>query len=110
MKKKKYLKMTIHDRSFQYSLEIVANLLHNLFEDHMAFFGEEGLNFLTAQIQMIWTSINNLDCKLSGLSIVTGSHNFMPDLSFVYEDDIPDQDSEGSAYIPLFYSGRVIIR
>jgi hypothetical protein len=109
--KDKYLSVTIHDNDFTSSLQMIGELLYDIFQFEEKYPTEE--DFLTlkeiikylwfgadmAQDLMRWGSLNSPNMKY-----------FEPYLEFVNFEDIPDWDNHETIYIPMFDDGEIITK
>ena len=61
----KYLRVTIHDNDFWYSLSLLADMLYEIFIGEGRFPEEDELPLLKKYIQPLWFSLHNLDSIVS---------------------------------------------
>ena len=111
----KYLRVTIHDNDFWYSLSLLANMLYEIFIVEGRFPEEDELPLLKKYVQPLWFSLDNISSimrwnkKLVGFK-ETPEKYFVPTLEFIDFLDIPDWNNNESAYIPMFENAEMIIR
>ena len=111
----KYLRVTMHDNDFSYSLIQLANMLYEIFEGEARFPEEDEFPLLKKYIQSLWFSLDNLNSvmrwnKNSVGFTETAEKDFIPTLEFVDYLNIPDWDNGASVYIPMFENAEIIIR
>lgn len=111
----KYLRVTIHDNDFWYSLSLLADMLYEIFIGEGRFPEEDELPLLKKYIQPLWFSLHNLDSIMSWNKNAVGfketiEKHFEPTLEFVDYVDIPDWDNDESVYIPMFKNAEIIRR
>lgn len=111
----KYLRVTMHDNDFWYSLTLLADILYRIFIEEGRFPEEDELPLLKKYIQPLWFSIDNISSIMRWNKNSVGfSENperiFEPTLEFVDYLDIPDWDNGESIYIPMFENAEIIRR
>ena len=111
----KYLRITMHDNDFWFSLTLVADMLYKIFNFEGRFPEEDELPLLKKYIQSLWFSLDNISdvmCwnKNSVSFKETAEKHFEPTLEFVDYLDIPEWDNDESVYIPMFEIGEIIRR
>lgn len=109
----KYLRVTIHDNDFWYSLSLLADMLYEIFIGEGRFPEGDELPLLKKYIQPLWFSLHNLDSIMSWNKNAVGfketiEKHFEPTLEFVDYVDIPDWDNGESVYIPMFKNAEII--
>ena len=57
----KYLRVTMHDNDFWYSLSLLADMLYEIFVGEGRFPEEDELPLLKKYIQPLWFSLHNLN-------------------------------------------------
>lgn len=111
----KYLRVTIHDNDFWYSLSLLAYMLYDLFIGEGRFPEEDELPLLKKYIRPMWFSLHNLNSVMCWNKNSVGfketiEEYFEPTLEFVDYVDIPDWDNDESVYIPMFEGAEIIRR
>lgn len=111
----KYLRITMHDNDFSYSLSLLADTLYKIFIEEGRFPEEDELPLLKKYAQPLWFSLDNLNAvmcwnKNSVEFKETIEEYFEPTLEFVDYVDIPDWDNDESVYIPMFEGAEIIRR
>ena len=106
-----YLRITIHDRDFTDSLQMIGELLYEIFQYNDNYPTEENFSILKESIKHLWLGtnmVNNLMCwgETSDIDI----NYFEPDLEFVDYFNIPDWDNGESIYIPMFDDTKILCR
>ena len=111
----KYLRITIHDNDFWYSLSLLADMLYEIFIREGRFPEEDELPLLKKYIRPLWFSLHNLNSVMRWNKNSVGfketiEEYFEPTLEFVDYVDIPDWDNDESVYIPMFEGAEIIRR
>lgn len=111
----KYLRITIHDNDFWYSLSLLADMLYEIFIRKGRFPEEDELPLLKKYIRPLWFSLHNLNSVMRWNKNSVGfketiEEYFEPTLEFVDYVDIPDWDNDESVYIPMFEGAEIIRR
>lgn len=111
----KYLRITMHDNDFWYSLSLLTDMLYMIFVFEGRFPGEDELPLLKKYIQPLWFSIDNISSVMRWNKNSVGfeetiEKHFEPTLQFVDYLDIPDWDNDESVYIPMFKNAEIIRR
>lgn len=109
----KYLRITMHDNDFSYSLSLLADMLYKIFIEEGRFPEEDELPLLKKYTQPLWFSLYNLNAVMCWNKNSVGfketiEKHFEPTLEFVYYADIPDWDNGESVYIPMFEGAEII--
>lgn len=107
----KYLRITIHDNDFSFSLEWIGELLYKIFYTEDNYPTEDKLLTLKEHIKHLWHRthmIQNLMRWQSAGNLDDGY--FEPHLEFVDFADIPDWDNRESIYIPMFDDAKILVR
>ena len=108
----KYLRVTIHDNDFSFSLELIGSLLYEIFYFEDNYPTEEHLPMLKEHIKHLWYRTYRIQDLMryqsAGGSVTAGYFN--PNLEFVDAADIPDWDNGESIYIPMFEDAKVLFR
>jgi hypothetical protein len=120
---RKYLRITIHDNDFRYSLGLIGDLLYSVFCSEDSYPTEEELPALREHIKRLWHStysVKTLMCNTlmkrlfpdyidENVNYVDEGY-FNPHLELVDYADIPDWDNYESIYIPMFGNGEILMR
>ena len=107
-----YLRVTIHDNDFRFSLELVGEALQEIFEYIEEYPTEEDFPVLKQMIKYIWYGIHHVYEKIDRVDryYEVEIDYFEPDLEFVDFFDIPDWDNGENIYIPMFDDGKIFWR
>lgn len=111
----KYLRITMHDNDFSGSLELLADMLYEIFIGEGRFPEEDEFPLLEKYIQPLWFSLHNISHIMRWNERSVGFKEsaegyFKPTLEFVDYLNIPDWDNGESVYIPMFEGTEIIIR
>lgn len=108
--KEYYLKLTIHDNDFYFTIQFVSELLYEIFYflDITAIDLYKHLPQIKTHIQQLLYSTSFIEHQLEGIYNPDLEY-FQPDMELVTSIDIPDWDNDESAFIPLF-EGDIIYR
>ena len=107
----KYLRVTIHDNDFTSSLQMVGELLYDIFQFEEKYPTEEDFVILKEIINHLWFGADMAqDLMRWGRLNVPNMKYFEPSLEFVNFANIPDWDNYESIYIPMFDDGEIITK
>ena len=107
----KYLRITIHDNDFWYSLEMIGELLYQLFNFEEKYPTEEQLPLLKEYIKYMWYGTYAVKGLMLCNKPADGDIDyFEPHLEFVDYFDIPEWDNRESIYIPMFDNAEILVR
>lgn len=107
----KYLSVSICDNDFTSSLQMVGELLYDIFQYEGKYPTEEDFLRLKEIIKYLWLGADMAqDLMRWGHINSPNIKYFEPDLEFVNSDDIPDWDNYETIYIPMFDDGEIIAR
>ena len=108
----KYLRVTIHDNDFSFSLELIGNLLYEIFYFEDNYPTEEHLPMLKEHIKHLWYRTYRIQDLMRNLSsaVLDDAGYFNPHLEIVDAADIPEWDNGESIYIPMFEDAKVLSR
>ena len=111
---KKYLRVTIHDRDFNDELRSAVEILHGYFWMYEKYPTEKDFPYLRQYIKNL---INDAYCVRLFVSSYESFPNldeknlyFLPTLSIVKEENIPDWENGECYYIPLFDDDNILKR
>ena len=104
----KYLKVTIYDNDFTFSLKAISNLLYETFQWEGRYPTEEDFPVLKECIKHLWFG-EHLTSSLMrwGKRDTIDINYFEPHLEFVDFSDIPVWDNSEIVYIPMFDNAEV---
>lgn len=107
----KYLRVTIHDNDFRRSLDMISELLYEIFQLEGKYPTEEDLPILKEYIKHLWFGTHMTNSLMRwGKCNAIGIGYFEPHLEFVDYLDIPDWDNAESVYIPMFDGAEILNR
>ncbi len=110
----KYLRITMYDNDFTYSLLQLADILYEIFCT-TRFPEDNDLPILKDYVQHLWFSLHNIDrrmeYKICNNFKETHLKIFTPHLEFVDYLDIPDEwNNDVDVYIPMFENAEILRR
>ena len=107
----KYLRVSIGDNDFSFSLEMVSKILYETFQRVGKYPTEKDFPMLKEGIKHLWFGeymVSHLMYR--GSDTIIGIEYFEPHLKFVDYWDIPDWDNAESVYIPMFDGAEILER
>lgn len=110
----KYLRVTMHDNDFWFSLTLLADMLYEIFNKEGRFPEEDELPLLKKFVRPLWFSLHNISGIMRWNKNTVGftesvEELFTPILEFVDYLDIPEWDNNESVYIPMFENAEIIV-
>lgn len=110
----KYLRITMYDNDFTYSLLQLADILYEIFCT-TRFPEDNDLPILKDYVQHLWFSLHNIDRRMEYKSCndfkETHLKIFTPHLKFVDYLDIPaGWNNDADVYIPMFENAEILRR